>query len=136
MLPALKRGVRRFLRFERPRQALVPWSSLGTLSVLLLCLLVGLLSSWPLLVEPSLRPGLPSPFTVRVPADALVIDSAALERRRSRLVPRGQVHVVDDQTSLALQAELERRLEVVRQRHGKAAQRVDSLNLRSEEHTS
>jgi putative nucleotidyltransferase with HDIG domain len=133
VLPGLKRAARRFLRFERPRQALVPWSSLGTLSVLLLCLLVGLLSSWPLLFEPSLRPGLPSPFTVRVPADALVIDSAALERRRSQLVPRGQVHVVDDQTSLALQAELERRLGEVRQRHDMAAQRVDSLNLTAED---
>jgi hypothetical protein len=134
VLPAsLRRLGRALLRLERPRQALVPWRGLGTLSVLLLCALVALLASWPLLVEPSLRPGVPAPFTVRAPADALVIDSAALERRRSRIVPRAQVQVVDDQVSQAFQADLGRRLAEVRERHGLDLQRVDSLNLTADE---
>ena len=57
----------RLWRQERPRQALAPWRRRDTSTVLVACLLVALLSSWPWLVEPSLRPGVPAPFTVRAP---------------------------------------------------------------------
>jgi len=124
---------RQLLRLERPRQALVRWRSTGSLAVLLLCLLVAVLASWPLLVEPSLRPGVPAPFTVRAPADTLVVDSTALERRRNQIGPSAQVQVIDDRASQVLQASLERRLAEVRERRSVALQRVDSLQLTGEE---
>jgi len=124
---------RQLLRQERPRQALVRWRSGGMAAVLLSCLLVALVSSWPWLVEPSLRPGLPAPFTVRAPRDSRVIDTAALERRRSQMGSRTQVQVVDDQANRALQADLEHRLAQVRQQSGADPHRLDALNLTAEE---
>ena len=129
----LRRLSRQLLRLERPRQALVRWRTGGVLSVLLLCLLVSLLASWPLLVEPSVRPGVPAPFTVRAPSDTLVLDSAALERRRSQIGPRAQVQVIDEGASQALQAALDRRLAEVRERRSLDLQRVDAFSLTSEE---
>ena len=124
---------RQLLRLERPRQALVPWRSGGALLVLLLCLLVALLSSWPWLVEPNLRPGMAAPFTARAPADATVIDSTDLEQRRSQMLPRSQVQVVDPQASAALVQRLEQRLQSVRQKVADDQPRPDSLNLTEEE---
>ena len=124
---------RRLLRLERPRQALVAWRSGGALLVLLLCLLVALLSSWPWLVEPNLRPGMPAPFTARAPADATVIDSTDLEQRRSQMLPRSQIQVVDPQASEALVQELEQRLQRVRLQVADDQPRPDSLNLTQEE---
>ena len=85
MAQGLKLLWRQLLRLERPRQALVRWRAAGMAAVFLSCLVVALVSSWPWLVEPSLRPGLPAPFTVRAPRDSRVIDSAALERRLSQV---------------------------------------------------
>lgn len=58
---------RSLLRLERPRQAIVPWSPLGFTGVVLATMLVALVSSWPWLLQPSLSPGVPSPFSVRAP---------------------------------------------------------------------
>ncbi|KEF41784.1 MAG: HD family phosphohydrolase [Cyanobium sp. CACIAM 14] len=124
---------RSLLRLERPRQALVPWRAGGGSLVLLLCLLVSLLSSWPWLVEPNLRPGMAAPFTVRAPADATVIDSTALEQRRSQMLPRSQIKVVDPEANALLQDELEQRLQNVRQTIASDQRRPDSLNLSGKE---
>ncbi|MBD2717358.1 MULTISPECIES: HDIG domain-containing metalloprotein [unclassified Synechococcus] len=124
---------RHLLRLERPRQALVAWRPGGGLLVLLLCLLVALLSSWPWLVEPNLRPGMPAPFTARAPSDATVIDSTDLEQRRSQMLPRSQIQVVDPQASEALVQQLELRLQRVRQTVADDQPRPDSLNLTEEE---
>ena len=109
MAQGLKLLWRQLLRLERPRQALVRWRAAGMAAVFLSCLVVALVSSWPWLVEPSLRPGLPAPFTVRAPRDSRVIDSAALERRRSQMGPRSQVQIVDPSANRILQEDLERR---------------------------
>ena len=128
---------RQLLRLEKPRQALVRWRSAGMAAVLVSCLLVALISTWPWLVEPSLRPGLPAPFTMRAPRDSRVIDSAALERRRSQLGPRTQVQVVDERANLLFQADLERRLAQVRRQSGdqggEQQNRVDAVELTGEE---
>ncbi len=124
---------RHLLRLEKPRQALVAWRSGGSALVLLLCLLIALLSSWPWLVEPSLRPGMAAPFTARAPSQATVIDSSALEQRRSQMLPRTQIQVVDQQASQVLQDQLEQRLQTVRQSVASAQPRPDSLNLTEEE---
>lgn len=120
---------RRLLRLERPRQAIVCWRPAGMVAMLLACLLVALLTSWPWLVEPSLRPGLPAPFTVWAPRDATVMDSTALEQRRSQMVPRTTVQVIDEQQTRLLQEQLERLLDQVRQQRSSEQARVDPLNL-------
>jgi putative nucleotidyltransferase with HDIG domain len=133
MAQGLKLLWRQLLRLERPRQALVRWRTAGMATVLLCCLVVALVSSWPWLVEPSLRPGLPAPFTVRAPRDSRVIDSAALERRRSQMGPRSQVQMVDPEANKILQADLERRLSQVRRQSGGDPHQLDALNLTAEE---
>jgi len=124
---------RSLLRLERPRLAIVAWRTGGMAAVVLACLLVALLTSWPWLVEPSLRPGLPAPFTVRAPKDATVMDSAALEQRRSQMMPRTQVQVVDERASRQLQNELDRSLTQVQQQRASQQARVDPLNLSTSE---
>lgn len=124
---------RRLLRLERPRQAIVCWRPAGMTAMLLACLLVALLTSWPWLVEPSLRVGVPAPFTVWAPRDATVMDSTALEQRRSQMVPRTTVQVIDERVNRQLQDQLERTLEQVRQQRGSDLARVDPLNLTSGE---
>ena len=133
MAQGLKLLWRQLLRLERPRQALVRWRAAGMAAVLLSCLVVALVSSWPWLVEPSLRPGLPAPFTVRAPRDSRVIDSAALERRRSQMGPRSQVQMVDPAANRILQEDLERRLSQVRRQSGGDPHQLDALNLTAEE---
>jgi len=133
MAKGLKLLWRQLLRLERPRQALIRWRPGGMAAVVLSCLVVALVSSWPWLVEPSLRPGLPAPFSVRAPRDSRVIDSAALERRRSQMGPRTQVQVVDPQANRILQEDLDRRLSQVRQQSGGAASPINALNLTAEE---
>ena len=133
MAHGLKLLWRQLLRLERPRQALVRWRTAGMAAVILSCLVVALVSSWPWLVEPSLRPGLPAPFSVRAPRDSRVIDSAALERRRSQMGPRTQVQVVDPQANRILQEDLDRRLSQVRQQSGGAVSPINALNLTAEE---
>ena len=124
---------RALLRLERPRQAIVIWQPGGMAAVLLACILVALLSSWPWLVQPSIRPGLPSTQTLRAPADATVVDSTALEQRRTQLVPRTSVQVVDGKLSDQLQSSLDQSLEQVRQQRESGLRRVDQLNLTLEE---
>lgn len=102
-------------------------------AMLLACLLVALLTSWPWLVEPSLRAGVPAPFTVWAPRDATVMDSTALEQRRSQMVPRTTVQVIDERVNRQLQDQLERTLEQVRQQRVSDQARVDPLSLTSGE---
>ena len=133
MAQGLKRLWRHLLRLERPRQALVRWRTGGLAAVLFMGLVVAVVSSWPWLVEPSLRPGVAAPFTVQAPRDSRVIDSAALERRRSQMVPRTQMQVVDPQANRILQEDLERRLSQVRLQSGADQHPIDALNLTVEE---
>ncbi|MEB3270366.1 MAG: HDIG domain-containing protein [Synechococcus sp.] len=129
-LRSLWRGL---LRLERPRQAIVSWRAGGLLAVVSGCLLVALLSSWPWLVEPSLRPGVVAPFTVRAPRAATVVDSTALEQRRSQMVPRTSVQVIDARASEQLMTELEHTLSQLRRQRDSAQPRIDPLNLTGDE---
>jgi putative nucleotidyltransferase with HDIG domain len=112
-----------------PRQALAPWRRLDAAAIALVCVLVALLSSWPWLVEPSLRPGIPAPFTARAPKAATVVDSEALEQRRSQLGPRTHVQVVDPRISRELEQRLERQLRDVNRLASSRQQQVSALNL-------
>ncbi|MFN5195209.1 MAG: HD family phosphohydrolase, partial [Cyanobacteriota bacterium] len=120
---------RRLLRQERPRHALARWRGTGTAAVVGLSLLVALLGSWPWLVEPSLRPSLPAPFTVRAPRDATVVDSSALERRLRQHGQGVPVRVVDEQASLALRRQLDRLLAQLDQTLAASQRQIDPLHL-------
>jgi cyclic-di-AMP phosphodiesterase PgpH len=97
------------------------------------CLLVALLSSWPWLVEPSLRPGVPAPFTARAPKAATVVDSDALEQRRSQLGPRSHVQVVDPRINHELEQRLQRQLMAITRLAGTQPDQVAPLQLTPEE---
>ena len=101
---------RQWLRHERPSRLAVRWTLRDGLIVLLACLGVGLISAWPWLVQPSLRPGLPAPFEIRAPQDASVVDSEALAQRRSQLGPRIQVQITDQNATNKLERRLKRML--------------------------
>lgn len=78
--------------------------------VLLLCLAVAIASSLPWLVKPDLQPGGLAPFDAVAPKDALVRDTTALEQRRSTLVARSVVQVIDAEKTKQLILRLERQL--------------------------
>ena len=80
------------------------------MAVVLAALLVGILSSWPLLREPVLAVGAIAEQDYRAPASAQVVDKAALQARRSDLGLRTVVHVIDGQQNLLLMKVLEQSL--------------------------
>ncbi|MFM2080112.1 MAG: hypothetical protein RLZZ219_794, partial [Cyanobacteriota bacterium] len=125
--------MRQLLRLERPRQALTPWRRGSAAAVAIACLLVALLSSWPWLVEPSLRPGVPAPFTARAPKAATVVDSDALEQRRSQLGPRSHVQVVDPRINRDLEQRLERELQQITRVAEEPQDQVAPLDLTPQE---
>ena len=132
--PRLRRLWHSWLRNESPRRPLLRWLGIQKAGLLLVCLLVAFVSSWPWLTEPNLRPGVPAPFDATAPKDALVVDSEALEQRRSNLVPRTFVQVIDRQESQRLRERLERQLNELQQvARSDAAERVGPVNLTPEE---
>ena len=80
------------------------------MAVVAAALLVGILSSWPLLREPVLAVGAIAEQDYRAPASAQVVDRAALQARRSDLGLRTVVHVIDGQQNLVLKQALARSL--------------------------
>ena len=102
--------------------------------MLLLCLIVAGASSLPWLLKPDLHPGTLAPFNAIAPKDALVQDSTALEQRRSTLVARSVVQVLDAEQTQALKLRLERQLSELQQvsESGSAA-RVGPVNLSADE---
>jgi len=124
---------RRALRLERPRTTPPAWRPGGTAAVVIACLLVGLLASWPWLMEPNLQPGMAAPFTVRAPRNARVVDSSALERRRRDLLPRTSVLVVDEQATRALQQQLDQSLARIEQLATSRQPQVEPIPLTAKE---
>ena len=110
------------------------WTALQSSFVLLLCLIVAGASSLPWLLKPDLQPGALAPFNAIAPKDALVQDSTALEQRRSTLVARSVVQVLDQEQTQALKLRLERQLSELQQvsESGSAA-RVGPVNLSADE---
>ena len=136
MLPAdlrshrLARLWRSWLRSESPRRPVLRWNRLQKATLLILCVLVALVSSWPWLVEPDLRPGLAAPFDAKAPKDARVVDSEALEQRRSSLGSSTFVQVLDPQENEQIRMRLERHLsELERVANSIDAERIGPVNL-------
>ncbi|WP_320674815.1 HDIG domain-containing metalloprotein [Prochlorococcus sp. MIT 1341] len=98
------------MRNESPHHRLVAWSPSQKAGLIVVAVLVALITSWQWLGEPNLKVGSPAPFEARAPRDALVEDSQALQQKRSDLVPRTFVQVIDQQQSMALMQKLERQL--------------------------
>ena len=133
-LQRLRRLWHSWLRNESPRRPLLHWGRIQTTGLILVCILVALVSSWPWLTEPNLRPGTPAPFDAIAPKDALVVDSEALEQRRSSLVPRTFVQVIDQTETQRLRERLGRQLKELQGVASSAeADRVGPVNLDDEE---
>ena len=110
------------------------WNRLQKGALLILCVLVALVSSWPWLVEPDLRPGLAAPFDAVAPKDARVVDSEALEQRRSSLGSSTFVQVLDAQENQRIRLRLERHLsELERVANSDDAERIGPVNLSLDE---
>ena len=111
----LTRLLRRFWRMQQPRPWSRPWPWSGWVAIGLAAVLVGALSSWPLLRQPVLAVGTIAEQDYRAPEPARVVDRAALKTRRSDLVGlHGVVDVIDGQQNLRLAQDLERRLQELR----------------------
>ena len=102
--------------------------------VMVLCLAVAMLSSMPWLIKPDLQPGSLAPFDAVAPKDAVVQDSTVLEQRRSSLVARSVVQVIDPESTKQLSQRLKQQLRQIRQltENGSAA-RIGPVNLSPEE---
>ena len=120
---------RQLLRTERPRHRPALWRNRDIAAVLLLCTVMSLMASWPWLVEPNLKAGMPAPFTARAPKAARVIDSTALEERREQMLHRTTVQVVDQQLSSGLMRELEAKLQTVAQLAAQTPTQVQAISL-------
>ena len=100
----------------------------------MLCSAVAMASSLPWLVEPSLQPGDLAPFDARAPKAALVRDSTALEQRRSTLVARSVVQVIDADQTRELMLRVERQLSQLQQiTDSGSSARVGPVNLTADE---
>ena len=102
----------------------------------MLSLAVAMASSLPWLLDPELQPGDLAPFDARAPKAALVRDSTALEQRRSTLVARSVVQVIDPDQTRELMLRLEQQLSQLQQitESGLGA-RVGPVNLTPTEQT-
>ena len=130
----LARLWRSWLRSESPRRPVLRWNRLQKGALLILCVLVALVSSWPWLVEPDLRPGLAAPFDAKAPKDARVVDSEALEQRRSSLGSSTFVQVLDPRENEQIRMRLERHLsELERVANSDDAERIGPVNLSGQE---
>ncbi|SBO42936.1 HDIG domain-containing metalloprotein [Cyanobium sp. NIES-981] len=124
---------RHWLRAERPRQPPAWWLLRDTAAVLVVCALVAMVSSWPWLAEPNLRPGMLAPFTVRAPETAAVVDSTALEERRQQMLPRTTVQVVDQPANQRLRRLLDEQIQAIEQMLATNQPRVEPVTLTDEE---
>ena len=119
-----------WLRHEGPSRRLLRWTRLQSVALLLVCFSVALLSSLPWLLKPELQPGSLAPFDAVAPKDALVQDSTALEQRRSNLVARSVVQVIDPEQTTQLQRRLEDQLkQLQRVTDSGSAARIGPVNL-------
>ncbi|WP_269623598.1 HDIG domain-containing metalloprotein [Prochlorococcus marinus] len=95
----------------------------------MVCLLIAIISSYKLLAVPDLKPGDIAPFESIAAKDALVIDSAALQQKRSDLIPLTSVQVIDQKESQKLLKELVYQLKELELLATNDADRIGPVNL-------
>lgn len=125
---------RRWLRHQAPAGKLLSWKVLHLVGLLLLCVAVSATASLPWLLKPDLQPGALAPFDAVAPKDALVRDTTALDQRRSNLVARSVVQVIDPEQTQMLLMRLDSQLAELHQLNetGSAA-RIGPINLTNTE---
>ncbi|CAI8153053.1 MAG: Cyclic-di-AMP phosphodiesterase PgpH [Synechococcus sp. CC9902] len=132
--PGVSKLWRRWQRHQQPAGRILRWTTLQSAIVLMLCSAVAMASSLPWLVEPNLQPGDLAPFDARAPKAALVRDSTALEQRRSTLVARSVVQVIDADQTRELMLRVERQLSELQQiTDSGSSARVGPVNLTADE---
>ena len=125
---------RGWLQHQAPSRRLLRWTRLQTAALLIVCIAVALLSSIPWLLKPDLQPGSLAPFDAVAPKDALVQDSSALEQRRSTLVARSVVQVIDKDETVQLKERLNKQLKQLQQvTDSGSAARIGPVNLSPQE---
>ena len=134
--PGVSKLWRRWQRHQSPAGRFLRWTPPQSALVFMLSLAVAMASSLPWLLDPELQPGDLAPFDARAPKAALVRDSTALEQRRSTLVARSVVQVIDPDQTRELMLRLERQLSQLQQitESGLGA-RVGPVNLTPTEQT-
>ena len=125
---------RRWLRHQAPAGKLLSWKPFQRIGLVLLCITVSVVASLPWLLKPDLQPGVLAPFDAYAPKDALVRDTTALEQRRSNLVARSVVQVIDPEQTDMLLKRLDSQLAELHQLNetGSAA-RIGPVNLTNPE---
>ena len=125
---------RRWLRHQAPAGKLLSWKVLHLVGLLLLCVAVSATASLPWLLKPDLQPGALAPFDAVAPKDALVRDTTALDQRRSNLLARSVVQVIDPEQTQMLLKRLNSQLAELHQLNetGSAA-RIGPVNLTNAE---
>ena len=128
--PGVSKLWRRWQRHQSPAGRILRWTPVQSGLVLMLCIAVAMASSLPWLLEPDLQPGDLAPFDARAPRAAQVRDSTALEQRRSTLVARSVVQVIDPDQTDELMGRLDQQLAQLQQitESGSGA-RVGPVNL-------
>ena len=125
---------RRWLRHQAPAGKLLSWKVLHLVGLLLLCVAVSATASLPWLLKPDLQPGALAPFDAVAPKDALVRDTTALDQRRSNLVARSVVQVIDpEQTQMLLQRLDSQLAELHQLNETGSAARIGPVNLTNTE---
>ena len=134
--PGVSKLWRRWQRHQSPAGRFLRWTPPQSALVFMLSLAVAMASSLPWLLDPELQPGDLAPFDARAPKAALVRDSTALEQRRSTLVARSVVQVIDPDQTRELMLRLEQQLSQLQQitESGLGA-RVGPVNLTPTEQT-
>ncbi len=118
------------MRNESPRRPVLKWTKAQNLGLLFVCCAVAFFSSWHLLGEPDLSPGIIAPFDSIAPKDALVQDKQAIKIRRTDLISRTFVQVIDEKESILLKQNLDSKLqELELVANSNDASRIGPINL-------
>ncbi len=95
---------------QSPRRLAMEWSLTNKAALLIISLLIAVLSSYKLLAVPDLKPKDLAPFDFIAPESALVTDTAELQQKRSDLIPRTSVQVIDEDESEKLLNQIKEQL--------------------------
>tara|TARA_Y100001968_G_scaffold63671_1_gene54455 strand:- start:10823 stop:12913 length:2091 start_codon:yes stop_codon:yes gene_type:complete len=114
-IPQLRRILRQWLGSQSPRRSVLQWGSADKTGLLMVCLLIAIISSYKLLAVPDLRPGNLSPANEIAKKDALITDSAALQKKRSELLSLTSVQVIDEQKTNTLEQRLKEKIKELAQ---------------------
>ena len=119
---------------QSPKRIPTQWSLPEKAGILIISLIIAVISSYKLLAVPDLKPGDIAPFDEFATKNALVTDTAALHQKRSDLIPRTSVQVIDEKESNKLLAKINEQLGYLEQvAISNDSDRIGPVNLTTEE---